>query len=266
MPLFSQQAWHHRPARLTALLCVLALTVLTGCATSSDDPRIRMPQRPRPAVIAESPSVPESTSQANSSTPQDPAPAEIIDETLANENNGHEPTEFEKGPQANLDDALEFCNLAQEYRENGELDNALDALDQAYALILSVDDIQDDTDLIQQKEDLRFTISKRILEIHASRQIVVTGTHDEIPLVMNSHVKKELALFTTGLEKKFFESSYIRSGRYRRYIADELKKEGMPVELSWLPLIESGFKNKALSSAGRWACGSLSPPPVINSA
>jgi membrane-bound lytic murein transglycosylase D len=38
-------------------------------------------------------------------------------------------------------------------------------------------------------------------------------------------------------------------------MAEELKQAGLPVELSWLPLIESGFKAKALSSAsalGLW--------------
>ena len=49
-----------------------------------------------------------------------------------------------------------------------------DLLDQANLLILGIKTDESD-DLIQQKEDLRFMISKRILEIYASRNIVVNG-------------------------------------------------------------------------------------------
>lgn len=152
-----------------------------------------------------------------------------------------------------LDEALGFCELAQSFWQKGELDNALEALDNAYALILEAD-AQEDARLIQQKEDLRFLISKRILEIYASRNIVVNGHHDEIPMEMNTHVEKELKRFT-GYEKAFFTQSYARSGQYRPYILDAMRKAGLPEELSWLPLIESGFKVKALSRAralGLW--------------
>ncbi len=158
-----------------------------------------------------------------------------------------------KEEQSLLDEALGNCEVAQNFWQKGELDQALDTLDKAYALILEVDTLQNDK-LIQQKEDLRFLISKRILEIYASRNIVVNGLHDEIPLEMNSHVEKELKRFT-GFEKSYFAESYHRSGLYRAYILQALRKAGLPEELSWLPLIESGFKVKALSRAralGLW--------------
>jgi membrane-bound lytic murein transglycosylase D len=160
----------------------------------------------------------------------------------------------QKKAQSYLDDALDYVQVAQEFWQKGELENALEALDQAYSLILKVE-TYDDADLIQQKEDLRFMISKRILEIHASRNIVVNGNHDEIPREVNRHVQMEIDLFTTGAERAFFIQSYQRSGRYRPYILALLKESGLPEELSWLPLIESGFKVKALSKAralGLW--------------
>ncbi|MBU4259205.1 MAG: LysM peptidoglycan-binding domain-containing protein [Proteobacteria bacterium] len=156
--------------------------------------------------------------------------------------------------QSVLDEALGFCQVSQDFWQKGELENALEALDQAYSLILNVDS-NDDPNLIQQKEDLRFMISKRILEIYASRNIVVNGDHNAIPIVLNNHIKAEIDLFTKGREKDFFIKSYKRSGRYRPFIVSELKKAGLPVELSWLPLIESGFNVVALSKAralGLW--------------
>ncbi|MEJ2661015.1 MAG: LysM peptidoglycan-binding domain-containing protein [Desulfobacteraceae bacterium] len=159
----------------------------------------------------------------------------------------------DRNGQSSLDEALDFCEVAQSFWQKGELENALDALDRAYSLILNVD-TREDVKLIQQKEDLRFMISKRILEIYASRNIVVNGNHDEIPLELNRHVEAELKRFT-GFEKQFFKQSYARSGKYRSYILEALHKAGLPEELSWLPLIESGFKVKAFSRAralGLW--------------
>lgn len=154
--------------------------------------------------------------------------------------------------QKSLDEALEFCEASQEYWHKGELDHAIDALDQAYQLILRIN--TEEPAIFQQKEDLRFMISKRILEIYASRNIVVTGTHEAIPIVLNEHVRREIKRFT-GVERSFFKSSYRRSGQYRPMIVRELKKAGLPEALSWLPLIESGFKVKALSRSralGLW--------------
>lgn len=156
--------------------------------------------------------------------------------------------------QAQLDEALDFYQASQDFWQQGELDNALQALDQAYTLITEADVI-DHPKLIQQKDDLRFMISKRIIEIYTSRHITAKGNHNAIPLVINEHVQKEIDLFTKSNVRSFFEGSYKRSGRYRQHIVNELRKAGLPEELSWLPLIESGFKTNALSSAralGLW--------------
>jgi membrane-bound lytic murein transglycosylase D len=156
--------------------------------------------------------------------------------------------------QSALDEALDFCQASQDFWQKGELENALEALDHAYALILRTD-TTNSPKLIQQKEDLRFMISKRIIEIYASRYIVVNGNHNAIPLVMNKHVQLEINHFTKYGEKSFFIEAYKRSGKYRPYIVSQLKAAGIPVELSWLPLIESGFKVNALSRAralGPW--------------
>ena len=156
--------------------------------------------------------------------------------------------------QSVLDEALDFCQASQDFWQKGELENALEALDHAYALILNID-TTNSPKLIQQKEDLRFMISKRILEIYASRSIVVNGNHNAIPLVMNKHVQLEIDHFTKYGEKNFFVEAFKRSGKYRPQIVSALKAAGMPPELSWLPLIESGFKVRALSPAralGMW--------------
>ena len=170
--------------------------------------------------------------------------------------NGDHPADSNVPPPNNqelIDSALEFCQVATDFWEQGDLDNALDALDKAYSFILKVT-TDGSPEVLQQKEDLRFTVSKRIIEVYASRFTVVSGYHNAIPLEMNRHVRRALELFQTT-EKRFFIDAYRRSGKYRPEIVRQLQAAGLPEELSWLPLIESGFKIRALSRAralGLW--------------
>ncbi|MFA5074356.1 MAG: transglycosylase SLT domain-containing protein [Nitrospirota bacterium] len=150
-----------------------------------------------------------------------------------------------------LDAALELTETAQTYWEEEDIDRAVEALDQAYALILK---IPANSKTTQQKEDLRFLISRKIMEMYASRVTTVKGSYDEIPMIMNEHVEREIRSFQT-IERNFFLESYRRSGRYRGEMVKALREAGFPEELSWLPLIESGFKVKALSRSrafGLW--------------
>ena len=155
--------------------------------------------------------------------------------------------------QEKIDQALELCDYAQQMWEKGKLQEALNSLDSAYYSIIEIDS-EIYPDFNQQKENIRFLISKRILEIYASRQIVANGKHNEIPITLNKYVNNEIKRLT-GPDRRFFVQSLERSQRYRPFIVAELKKAGLPEELSWLPLIESGFKIRALSRAralGLW--------------
>ncbi len=155
--------------------------------------------------------------------------------------------------QNSIDNALQIYKTAQKMWDKGDLVNALANLDKAYKTILEIDsDLPPEID--RQKDDLRYMISKRILEIYASRHIVVNGKHDEIPITMNRHVKRQIQRFTQN-ERQFFIESLKRSVRFRPYMVAQLKMAGLPEELSWLPLVESGFKIRAFSSAralGLW--------------
>ncbi len=163
------------------------------------------------------------------------------------------PGKAEKSNQELLDSALEFCNASNDFWEQGDLENAIDALDESYSIILKIDPNKS-PETQQQIDDLRFTISQRILRVYSSRFTVLNGNHKAIPLDMNPHVKKALDMYK-GRYKKSFLAAYRRSGKYRPFIVKKLKEAGLPEELSWLPLIESGFKVRALSRAralGMW--------------
>ena len=174
---------------------------------------------------------------------------EVDDASLAEAKNGN----ALPGEEILLDTALELTATSQELWSAGETEKAIDALDQAYALLLQAPP-EADGESSQQKDDLRFMISKRLMEIYTSRLITVNGLHKEIPLVENEHVEREIKLFQT-VERDYFIESYKRSGRYRAEMVKAFHEAGLPEEITWLPLIESGFKVRALSRAralGLW--------------
>ncbi|RMD51842.1 MAG: LysM peptidoglycan-binding domain-containing protein, partial [Nitrospirae bacterium] len=149
--------------------------------------------------------------------------------------------------------AIELCELAKKYWKEDRSEDAIELLDQAYSLILEVDE-SSNPELLQQKDDLRYLITKRLVEIYSSRIRGVKGKYNAIPLIINDEVQREIRSFQ-GRERDFFINAYLRSGLYRPMIVEELKKAGLPKELSWLPLIESGYKVRALSVAralGLW--------------
>jgi len=186
-----------------------------------------------------------------------PSPAiGLIDPALLNGNDALGPEERESEEERAegdiMEEALALLNDSRRHWVNGDMENALDTLDMAYAILL---DVNGDPDVARQKDDLRLMISKQILSIYNSLPgNAAKGLHSEIPLISNADVEREIRRFQT-VEREFFISSYQRSALYRPMILKELQKEGLPEELSWLPLVESGFKVVALSKAralGLW--------------
>jgi membrane-bound lytic murein transglycosylase D len=151
-----------------------------------------------------------------------------------------------------VDEIVDLLRLAQAYRDKGDMDNALKSLDKAYGILLAEED--DNSVIVRQKDDLRLIIARKILEIYAGRRTATIGKASEIPLTLNADVEKEIRSFQT-IERNFFERSYERSGYYLPFMKQQLRQAGLPEELAWLPLVESGFQVHALSKAralGPW--------------
>lgn len=76
----------------------------------------------------------------------------------------------------------------------------------------------------------------------------------DVPIVRNKLVEKYITLFQTRL-RPHFEKWLSRSGRYIELMQDILRQYGLPEDLVYLSLIESGFNPKAFSrarAAGAW--------------
>ena len=245
------------PRTITGYLAacgVLVSTLACGSTGRKPDDGVRLPGvrvvAEEPVDGSESPILADTGvrpgDDVETAAPPDPArgttdnPAEIGDDEPAT------------GAAAVLAGSLAAFESSTPLWESGAHDEAFDALDRAYELMASVD--PEDEALVQEKENLRHLIGRRVVEIYASRQTSVGDLDRAIPRVLNDEVRREIASFT-GRERQFFLESYRRAGRYRPMIVAELEKAGLPEQLSWLPLVESGFKSRALSSAralGLW--------------
>lgn len=76
----------------------------------------------------------------------------------------------------------------------------------------------------------------------------------DFPVVMNKQVEAYLDLYQTR-QHKIFARWLSRSTRYLPYMQAELKKAGLPTDLAYLSMIESGFNQRAYSRAravGLW--------------
>ena len=69
-----------------------------------------------------------------------------------------------------------------------------------------------------------------------------------IPIVVNSRVKAYIKYYQ-GKGRKYFVQWLERMGKYKPLLEDILRKEGLPEDLVYLAMVESGFNPKAHSRA-----------------
>jgi len=234
----------------------VAATVLAGCSSTPK------PVRATPTKPAGSSGTAATAIPADNGTAKPAPPAQLP--VLAKEDINGEPQaekngEADKEASALLEDGFAAYQEALAAIDRGDLDTALAKLDEAYEFIPKIK-LPADSLLLREKNGLRILIAQRVQQVYASSQKInaprttVSSINNSIPLVENQWVNKEIASFQTG-EKAWFLEAYKRSGLYKEMIIEELHKAGLPDQLSWLPIIESWFRVRALSTAralGMW--------------
>ena len=95
-------------------------------------------------------------------------------------------------------------------------------------------------------------------ELEALRQSGSWGESDSVgqhlpqsvfPVMINNQVRMYLDIFQTK-QRRSFAIWLERSGKYLPLIRNELRKNGLPQDLAYLAMIESGYNDRACSSAG----------------
>jgi membrane-bound lytic murein transglycosylase D len=82
----------------------------------------------------------------------------------------------------------------------------------------------------------------------------LAATEHDVPIPQNSRVLSYVELFQ-GRLRDYIEESLVRGSKYLPMIQNVFRAEGVPLDLAYIPIIESGFKTNALSKAsakGPW--------------
>ena len=90
-------------------------------------------------------------------------------------------------------------------------------------------------------------------QLLAEREKARAATYD-LPVVVNAEVTS-LIEFYTGSYRPRFAAAMERAGRYLPHIREELRRRGLPLDLAYLPFVESAFNPRARSRAraqGLW--------------
>ncbi len=224
------------------LIVTLVIFGLSGCRTTA------APPAPAPSPT------PAPTPEPEIQSAEEGGPAES--ETVDHQEIEAPAIEEIRDPEVTQQKALDLCRSAGEFLDQGDVDDAIASLDGAYELMLELPSNHDGA-YLQGKEDIRRLIADLIIRTYDSQRVATgpaTSFDLEIQIVDNTEVQREIKAFTNG-EQAFFIESYRRSGLYREMMLKKLAEAGLPSQLSWLPLVESGYKVKAYSRAsavGLW--------------
>jgi membrane-bound lytic murein transglycosylase D len=250
---------------------------VSGCRSAAPQPTPNAPVERPPvaatpapdATTAPPPAAAEPTTPPLSAEPETPPAATAPDTPAQPAEEAAADAAAPGDPAASQKEALELCQTAKDAAERGEFEKALTAADRAYELMLELP--AGDT-YLQAKEDIRLLVADVISRVYRTARAAAAPAAKPaaswdlgLGMLHNDHVQREIKSFTNG-EREGFLEAYRRSGRYRPMMLAKLAEAGLPSQLSWLPLVESAFKVRALSRASALGLWTPRSPPTAPSA
>lgn len=152
-----------------------------------------------------------------------------------------------------LDDARTRYNSAISALGQADTTAARETVDEVLGLLIHLSD-----DAIRTKHPELTILLKQLLElmdrIHGQQHEFIERK-GSITQVLNRTVQRRINLYLDQKRLDGLMAAYQRSGLYIEMIRKEIALHGLPRELQWLPIIESGFKSRAYSwadAAGIW--------------
>ncbi len=140
---------------------------------------------------------------------------------------------------------------------SSELDRVVDSID-----AFQLDALREASPAQSQKGDAPVDIANDVTfavdpTIKAQAQAELQTTESDLPLVINDYVASYINFFsTTGQGRGTIVASLQRAGKYKAMIQRVLKEEGVPQDLLYQAVAESGFRPQAVNrksgAAGMW--------------
>ena len=100
---------------------------------------------------------------------------------------------------------------------------------------------------IDEANDITFPVDPNV---RAKAEAEIKTTKSDLPLMLNDQVAMFINYFSSPKGRPTLQHGLARAGRYRDMISQTLKQEGVPQDLIYLAMAESGFQPLATSRAG----------------
>jgi membrane-bound lytic murein transglycosylase D len=244
-----------------SISCILPAVLLAGCTPTQSGNKAQNPakQATAPAVAASAPQ----TSQAK---PEEQARAQqrgrdqaligdvekAFDEGQAAFKKGDLPTakaDFDRAVDLMLTSGIDIRNDA---KLQEEFDHVVDAVNG-----LEMDALKEGNGFAPKEEpspadvasDVTFAVDPNLV---ARAKIDLATTKSDLPLVVNDYVAAFINFFAnTQKGHNTLLHAFERSGRYRAMIQRVMADEGVPQDLIYLAVAESGFQPRAINPRSR---------------
>jgi membrane-bound lytic murein transglycosylase D len=231
-----------------ALICLL---LVSGCAHTQATTNAEIEK----LEFVQNPAEDDDSDDALVSTPPPSESSKVVAKNAKRDKPGKKELGRDHKLAKSLTEVEQLYTNAIQAWEKGKADDANKMVDTALTRLLALD-LAKRKDLDDRKMNLRTNLAKLILTMRSYARPAILGSSNEIPLIQNKYVEREIRRFQENHDANvFFANSFRRSARYRARIEKRLREEGIPAEIAWLPLIESGFNPKAYSpaaAAGMW--------------
>ena len=100
---------------------------------------------------------------------------------------------------------------------------------------------------IDEANDITFPVDPTV---RAKAEAEIKTTKSDLPLMLNDQVAMFINYFSSTRGRPTLEHGLTRAGRYRELISQTFKQVGVPQDLIYLAMAESGFQPLAVSRAG----------------
>jgi membrane-bound lytic murein transglycosylase D len=145
----------------------------------------------------------------------------------------------------------------QDSKREKKFQNLLNEIAADYKItLLSLGVVNDETSISAFLERFDSIENFKNLQKAAKEEVVLPPQEIkyDIPIEWNERVENAIIYFQTAA-RKAFQSYMKRSGKYRDLMQSIIREKGLPEDLVWLCLVESGFNPKAYSwarASGPW--------------
>lgn len=242
----------------SAACLAAALLVISGCGSN---PRPQTTPQIPPATVAVDPSPQPPVAAA----PQDPV-VELIARSQTHFESGERElklghlerarTEFDRAVDLLLDSPY---GARTDARMREHFDRLVDRINAHEVAALAQGDGFSETRTEPASIDEILTIATfpRPDAAAATEAVVkadLAATEHDVPIPQNAKVLEAVELLN-GRLRGYVQDSLVRGSKYLPMIQNVFRAEGLPLDLAYIPIIESGFKTNALSKAsakGPW--------------